>query len=705
MGRYAPWEAFFAGIDDDDVVVSVARLQEILGYPQPPSALRHPAWWAGAQPHAVWTRSGFRASPNLASATVRFRRRATGLQPTRQAAVGSPDDGRRLIILGCVAEKLSHPAPARDLYVSPLWEKRRRYAEASGMPWVILSAEYGLVLPEQVIAPYDRALALAPPAERRGWAAAVCPQVVDHCRHLGIALVEVHAGAAYVENGLIEGLNAAGIRVLWPLRGKRIGEQSSWYDDRAMVGAVTTIALRPAADPESPPVVAPDMADLAAEPPRILSLHHISAFDYRWPDATEFFDYGWEGRCATPRGESSFRHGVGSREVYGRVRVHTVTWIDGAPVVEGVAADDYPVTRALMSLVKLPDGSMARTPADVPGGYGEFRVVDHSAEIQAPYTRRGMAVKIRVDDVAGWLHHAVLRGRRGDGAGGAGTGTAAGDSPGGPGDPTPRHGLAPTAPDVLPVERKQLIAERLVAIASSEAVRNLASAEPEFTGDPEADALVIRDPFAFLVAVICDQGILAERAWRTPLELVRRLGHLDPERLLADPDAAYQAFRQPPALHRYVENVPGWILAAARTVLEEYEGDAGAIWNDRPAAGELQARLRRFPGIGQKKAAMAVEILERNLGVEIQRMSESDIAYDVHIRRVFLRTGLAEWDRPEHMISVARAAYPERPGAMDLPAWVVGRTWCRPSAPDCPACPVREVCAQRVAAGDRVSGI
>ena len=62
----------------------------------------------------------------------------------------------------------------------------------------------------------------------------------------------------------------------------------------------------------------------------------------------------------------------------------------------------------------------------------------------------------------------------------------------------------------------------------------------------------------------------------------------------------------------------------------------------------LHNRLDAFDGIGQKKAAMAVEILERDLRVSIKDLQGSDIAYDVHLRRVFLRTGLARlhWGVP-----------------------------------------------------------
>ena len=67
----------------------------------------------------------------------------------------------RVVLLGCVKLKLEHRAPAKDLYVSPLWNRRRAYAEAAGCPWLILSAKYGLLDPEQLVAPYDVALATA----------------------------------------------------------------------------------------------------------------------------------------------------------------------------------------------------------------------------------------------------------------------------------------------------------------------------------------------------------------------------------------------------------------------------------------------------------------------------------------------------------------------------------------------------------------
>ena len=154
-----------------------------------------------------------------------------------------------------------------------------------------------------------------------------------------------------------------------------------------------------------------------------------------------------------------------------------------------------------------------------------------------------------------------------------------------------------------------------------------------FTPDEAANALIHNDPFAFLIAVICDQGIISERAWAAPHELRRRLSHLlDPYRLAAEPQAVLAAFTTPPSLHRFVNQVAGWVVNAAGVVAGSYEGDASGIWNDRPSAAKLRRRFDAFPGIGQKKAAMAVEILERDLHVPLSDLTGSDIAYDVYVR-------------------------------------------------------------------------
>ena len=67
--------------------------------------------------------------------------------------------------------------------------------------------------------------------------------------------------------------------------------------------------------------------------------------------------------------------------------------------------------------------------------------------------------------------------------------------------------------------------------------------------------------------------------------------------LLANPEAVRAAVKQPPALHRYVENMPKWLVSAADRVIRDYAGDAGEIWSASPTSKELQTRFLAFDGL------------------------------------------------------------------------------------------------------------
>lgn len=90
------------------------------------------------------------------------------LPPETRAVV----DGRRgeaeVVLVGCVKLKAAFALPAEDLYVSPLFKRRRAFAERA-QRWFILSALHGLVRPEQVLEPYDMALADQSRAYRQEW--------------------------------------------------------------------------------------------------------------------------------------------------------------------------------------------------------------------------------------------------------------------------------------------------------------------------------------------------------------------------------------------------------------------------------------------------------------------------------------------------------------------------------------------------------
>jgi hypothetical protein len=87
--------------------------------------------------------------------------------------------GPAVYLVSCVSQKREQESAARDLYISDWFCKARRYAESSGCPWFILSAEYGLVPPDRVVAPYERTLNTMGVADRRVWAERVAGQLVE----------------------------------------------------------------------------------------------------------------------------------------------------------------------------------------------------------------------------------------------------------------------------------------------------------------------------------------------------------------------------------------------------------------------------------------------------------------------------------------------------------------------------------------------
>jgi uncharacterized HhH-GPD family protein len=217
-----------------------------------------------------------------------------------------------------------------------------------------------------------------------------------------------------------------------------------------------------------------------------------------------------------------------------------------------------------------------------------------------------------------------------------------------------------------------------------------------FVGEPAADQLLRDSPNAFLIGVLFTQGIAAERAWAGPFLLRERLGTLDLRYLAANPGALRDAVQRPPMLHRFKNTLPVWIGAAAGKLLAEYEGDAARIWPPGTDVREVVERLTEFRGVGRKKAVMTAEILVRHFGVELGGREGGQVAFDVHVRRVFLRTGLADIDSREAIESAASTICPEAPGTIDLAAWLIGREACRPRQPRCDACRLGAVCPQLV---------
>jgi len=252
-------------------------------------------------------------------------------------------------------------------------------------------------------------------------------------------------------------------------------------------------------------------------------------------------------------------------------------------------------------------------------------------------------------------------------------------------------------------DARQAVARELGAYAAELAAERAVQVGDGFTTDTAANDLIVSRPEAFLIGVLFTQGVPAERAWAGPWLLRERLGHLDLARLASEPDRIAEAVARRPALHRFVHTLPRWISSAAARLLAEYGGEACRIWPDGDHVLAVTERLLAFDGIGEKKSAMAVDLLTRVLGVPLTGIECGTVAYDVHVRRVFLRTGLIDRDTLAAVNEAAAAACPEAPASLDLPTWLVGRQWCRPLRPECGRCRLGSVCPRRT--GLNVEGV
>lgn len=103
---------------------------------------------------------------------------------------------RQVGLVACCAEKRSGACEAQHLYTSPLFVMSARAAASLG-EWAILSAKHGLLLPRQVILPYDLALDDMPRRLRELWGAATKKQIRD--RWPEDTQFVVFAGALYQE--------------------------------------------------------------------------------------------------------------------------------------------------------------------------------------------------------------------------------------------------------------------------------------------------------------------------------------------------------------------------------------------------------------------------------------------------------------------------------------------------------------------------
>lgn len=154
--------------------------------------------------------------------------------------------------------------------------------------------------------------------------------------------------------------------------------------------------------------------------------------------------------------------------------------------------------------------------------------------------------------------------------------------------------------------------------------------ELNITGDSEADQLLSENPLALLVGMLLDQQVAMETAFAGPAKIRNRMGGSFTAAAIAGHDAEsfVELCRTPPAVHRYPGNMASRIQALCRTLVDEWNGDAAALWTcGGPDGPEVLRRLKALPGFGEQKARIFLALLGKQYGFSGPGWRESAGAY------------------------------------------------------------------------------
>jgi uncharacterized HhH-GPD family protein len=130
--------------------------------------------------------------------------------------------------------------------------------------------------------------------------------------------------------------------------------------------------------------------------------------------------------------------------------------------------------------------------------------------------------------------------------------------------------------------------------------------------------------------MLLDQQIPMEKAFTSPAVLAERMGtpRLDVHRIADyDPEAFEALFREVPALHRFPAAMAKRVQALCRGLVEDYDGDAAAVWTTGTSGRELVSRIAGLPGFGEQKARIFTALLGKQFGVQPAGWREAAGAY------------------------------------------------------------------------------
>lgn len=209
----------------------------------------------------------------------------------------------------------------------------------------------------------------------------------------------------------------------------------------------------------------------------------------------------------------------------------------------------------------------------------------------------------------------------------------------------------------------------------------------------------LKNPIAFIIACQFNMGKPLWKAWRTPYLLSEKLGRLTLNKLLnVNLKNLEKAIAESKLACRNLsaKKAARNLKKMCQIIESKYNSSLKNIWEKAKDIPDLQERLKNLPGFGLGLTDMTTKIMLK-LGminhIKKDKKSKSNLfpKADIHVKRVFYRTGLIDEENEASVRVAAEELFPEFPMALDSATFYIGRQFCHATKPNCQECPLFEL--------------
>jgi hypothetical protein len=236
------------------------------------------------------------------------------------------------------------------------------------------------------------------------------------------------------------------------------------------------------------------------------------------------------------------------------------------------------------------------------------------------------------------------------------------------------------------------VLQAMIAHWRSQPAEQLLLENVKFASDPEANRLVKEDLTAFLLAASIDRGGKAFYIWNTPYLLKKKWGHLDTRIIRAMDPAVLAADPVVVAVPSQITRlqIAKTLISVASVIEKDFGGDPNGFFTG--TTDEIYEKLQRIFGV--KTGIARMMLIQRLLffGLVPEPGGSTMPKIDVHVERVFKRTGVVTQATDAQVATALKGCTAEEVGIVDQVAWIIGATVCTPKHPKHAACPLEAVC-------------